>query len=293
MTDKIADPRLRRLLGVRAQRRDSKSSSDYDSNHPPPIASPDPIQQKSPAPRLDPRRRKEDLSQSMSATKISSPSSNTTQPKKSNQLDMQGLMVMLQKSAWYQDLSSNNKIMVNQQLANLSGEIKKFNQDPSVDKVFDLTYVTSNPFLQHILTNLGVYMNENGHFCHVDDTPKEPILPNLSQPPPGGMLMPPNVDLGLLNNLRPLLAQARPPMLPNVPRPSLLGMPPPMLPNPIFDENIINAIRGILPGPPNFPPPMMNDNFNRQQNQGGRQQQQQQNQRRDWRPNVRNDNRRR
>lgn len=232
-TEKVPDPRLCRILGVKKEKR--------DENFPPLIASPDPVPPKSfltdprsSSVRTDPRRRREEPSPS--TTHISSPSSNTSmrQPRE-GQLEMQQLLVMLQKSAWYQDLNSSSKIAVNQQLALLSAELKKFSTDPSPDKVFDLTYVTSNPTLQHILTSLGVYMDENGYFCQVEDSPKEtglpPALANLlSQPPPSiptALPVPPNIDI--LNSLVPMLG-APPPRLPlnaNA-RGSLLGFPPHM-----------------------------------------------------------------
>ncbi|XP_063705449.1 protein suppressor of sable [Culicoides brevitarsis] len=271
--ENVNDPRLVRLLGLKTDsrsRRDSRSS-DYDSSATP--RSPDPVPNK-PAPRLDPRqRRREELAQqASSSTLISSPNStnNSHNVKESNQLDMPGLMVLLQKSGWYQQLNSNSKISVNQTLARLSGEIKKFHQDPASDKVFDLSLVAADPIIQHILNNLGVYLNEHGYFCHVDDTPKQPppILPNLSQPPPGTLPMnlPAGLDLNVLNNLGSILQQQqqRPNFIPP-PRPSLLGMPPPLLTNPLLSESVLGAaMRGLLPPSLNVPPPnLINDNFNR------------------------------
>uniref|UniRef100_A0A336MGV0 CSON015078 protein n=1 Tax=Culicoides sonorensis TaxID=179676 RepID=A0A336MGV0_CULSO len=298
-SESVNDPRLVRLLGLksnssRRDRRDSRSS-DYEISTP---MSPDPVPAK-PAPRLDPRTRKAELSRSSTTTLISSPNSNNTgsNPKDANQLDMPGLMVLLQKSGWYQQLNSNSKISVNQTLARLSGEIKKFNADPSSDKVFDLTFVTSDPILQHILNNLGVYMNENGHFCHVDDSPKAPppILPNLSQPPPGTLPMPSlptgiNLNTVLNSSLGAMLNQARPGFIAPPPRASLLGMPPPMLPNQFLNESVLGAIRGLLPPPLNVPPPLINDNFNNR-NQGNRNQMQQQDRRRNDRNDYNNSRR--
>lgn len=285
----VNDPRLVRLLGIKSRsrlRRDSRSS-DYDSTGTP--RSPDPIPNK-PPPRLDPRRRREELS--TSNTLISSPSG-ATGGKDSNQLDMPGLMVLLQKSGWYQQLNSNSKISVNQTLARLSGEIKKFHQDPSSDKIFDLTVVTSDPIIQLTLNNLGVYLNENGYFCHVDDTPKAaPMLPNMSQPPPGSLPLnlPTGIDLNVLNSLGSILNQTRPGFIPP-PRPSLLGMPPPLLTNPLLNESVLGAMRGLLPPALNVPPPMLNDNFNGNRNQGRSQQQDRQQDRRgNWNNSSRRNN---
>lgn len=280
------DPRLVRLLGIKSGsrgRRDSRSS-DYDSSATP--RSPDPIPNKPAAPRLDPRRRREELSQASSNTLISSPNSGVTGGKDSNQLDMQGLMVLLQKSGWYQQLNSNSKISVNQTLARLSGEIKKFHQDPSCDKVFDLTLVTSDPIIQHILNSLGVFLNENGYFCHVEDTPKPaPMLPNMSQPPPGTLPinLATGIDLNVLNSLGSILNQNRPAFIPP-PRPSILGMPPPLLTNPLLNESVLGAMRGLALPALNVPPPMLSDNFNGNRNQGRSQdrQQQQQDRRGNW-----------
>lgn len=177
--------------------------------------------------------------------------------------------MLLQKSGWYQQLNSNSKISVNQTLARLSGEIKKFHADPSSDKVFDLTLVTSDPIIQHILNSLGVYLNENGYFCHVDETPKPaPILPNLSQPPPGTLPLnlPTGIDLNVLNSIGTILTQTRPPFIPP-PRPSLLGIPPPLLTNPLLNESMLGAMqRGLIPPNLNMPP-ILPDNFNRNRQQ--------------------------
>lgn len=254
------DPRLRRILGVKKETR--------DENFPPQIASPDPVPPKSflltdprsSSTRSDPRRRRDEPSKSTSSP---SPTTTTTSRQaRDGQLEMQQLLVMLQKSAWYQDLNSSSKIAVNQQLALLSAELKKFNADPSPDKVFDLTYVTHNPTLQNILTNLGVYMDENGYFCRVEDSPKEstglpPALASLmSQPPPS---MPPNIDLNLLSSLAPIL-NGPPPRLPV--NASLLGLPPHM---PLaLQENILK----LLPNANVFAQSLMN-NFGGGGNNGG------------------------
>lgn len=261
--ERVQDPRLRRILSNASRSNKSKGKSKPREESAPQIASPDLVPPKSfltdprAQTRTDPRRRREETTSS-TTTHISSPSSNTGSATsnafkpREGQLEMNQLLVMLQKSAWYQDLNSSSKINVNQQLALLSAELKKFNADPSPDKVFDLTYVTSNPSLQNILTSLGVYMDENGFFCQVEDSPKDhpnlpPQLANLlSTPPPhmpANLQLPPNIDLNLLNSLAPLL-NAPPPRMPmntNSIRPSILGIPPPQLPMQ-FNENLLKQL---------------------------------------------------
>lgn len=75
---------------------------------------------------------------------------------------------LLQKSEWYKNLNSKFKIMVNQQLALVSTELKKFHQDPSPNKIFDISFIVSNTTLQQILTNLGIYIDDNGEVVRVD-----------------------------------------------------------------------------------------------------------------------------
>lgn len=313
--ESISDPRLRRLMGVKSNKQKTK-----EQELPPPIASPDlipsspkqnvfnspsstanraspTVQTSSPRqdPRVDPRRRREEISNQQNSSRSN---------KDPNQLDTQQLLVLLQKSPWYQELSSNNKILVNQHLATLSGDLKRFHlENQNGDRVFDVSVVTSNPFLSIILTNLGVFLNENGFFTMVEDGKEQhhnvappviqPPTPNISnltnmltQPPPNLIPnLPAGLDLNILNNLRPLLNQT-----PFNIRPNILSMPPPLVTNPLLNETLL---RNSLFQNPNFPPqPLMsnmrpNDNFrnndNRQNNQDNR--------RNNWNNNNNNNNR--
>lgn len=89
----------------------------------------------------------------------------TTQ--RSLQMDIHNI---LQKSNWYKDCSSKQKIMVNQQLAIVSTELKKFHADTSENKIFDLKFINQNPLLQEVLTNLDIFINEDGEFVQFDQT---------------------------------------------------------------------------------------------------------------------------
>jgi hypothetical protein len=182
--------------------------------------------------RIDPRRKKDaTLSGTISSTHESGPSSSHT-------LDIQSV---IQKSLWYKDLSSKQKIMVNQQLALLSTEMKKFHQDQNPDKVFDLSFIVVNQYLQDVLLNLGIYIDDSGNFIEInDETESNNFSKNTSIAPPNLMglpsldflhLPPPHTlppqpragPMGLDNNLRFL---GPPPMVfPG--RPGLLGVAPP------------------------------------------------------------------
>lgn len=121
--------------------------------------------------RVDPRRPNAHLINSNStqsnASAAAAPSSvlNKAQPQRSVQLDIQNI---LQKSIWYKDLSSKQKIIVNQQMAIVSTELKKFNADPSENKIFDLKFINQNPLLQEVLTNLGIFISDDGEFVQLD-----------------------------------------------------------------------------------------------------------------------------
>lgn len=64
--------------------------------------------------------------------------------------------------------------MVNQQLAIVSTELKKFHADPSENKIFDLKFIIQNQLLQEVLTNLGIFISEDGEFVQLDQSaPKD------------------------------------------------------------------------------------------------------------------------
>lgn len=120
--------------------------------------------------RIDPRRPNAHLINSSNSTQsnvtATAPSVlNKTQPQRSVHLDIQNI---LQKSNWYKDLSSKQKIIVNQQMAFVSTELKKFHADPSENKIFDLKFINQNPLLQEVLTNLGIFISDDGEFVQLD-----------------------------------------------------------------------------------------------------------------------------
>ena len=176
------------------------------------------------------------------------------------------ISTILQNSKHYNDLSSSQKMVVNEVLAELSKQLKLFHADPSPNKIFDSSFVTQRPKLQQILIGLGVFVNADGEFEEIKDMPMVTI-PNIHQLPP--------------------------PIIPNLPPPSLmtLNQPPPSF----MGGNIRPGLLGIAPNLPfgNFDPPdaghinfppmnqgmAFNDPFNRDfgSNQNNRRDQRQQN----------------
>lgn len=175
------DPRLRRILRIKEDYPESETNftlsnkaSPFSPPHEPEVASvsttkidtvSDPRRQ-----RIDPRRPNAHmLSANSNATSSTTPSvltkQSSTQPQRSVHLDIQNI---LQKSNWYKDCSSKQKIMVNQQLAIVSTELKKFHADPSENKIFDLKFIIQNPLLQEVLTNLGIFISDDGEFVQLD-----------------------------------------------------------------------------------------------------------------------------
>ena len=121
------------------------------------------------APRLDPRRK------FMEDNKVID-QQNVAQSVTSANLDIQ---CVLRKSDWYKDLSSKQKIMVNQQLALVSTELKKYHQDKCPDKIFNLSFVIQNPMLQQVLTNLGIYIDEDGQFVELNNQSSSDFMNNV------------------------------------------------------------------------------------------------------------------
>lgn len=186
---------------------------------------------------------------------------------------------LLQKSEWYKNLNSKFKIMVNQQLALVSTELKKFHQDPSPNKIFDISFIVNNQTLQQILTNLGIFIDDNGDVAHLegdgDENDMSPqnqdmpgniksniTLPNLSQPPPNAAGPQMNANNNSLDFLR-----APPPNMvpPQGPPPIALGpmfQRPPMQVSPFARPSLL----GLPPNPGNpmnpFNNPMNNMNIN-------------------------------
>ncbi|XP_055676798.1 protein suppressor of sable isoform X2 [Lutzomyia longipalpis] len=162
------DPRLRRILSLRDPEEEPEPAEAARA----PAAA---------TARLDPRRKREE------APKTAPPAGG---------IDIQQV---LQKSPWYKDLGSKNKIMVNQQLALLSAELKRFAADTTPSKVFDMTVVTHNPTLQHILLQLGIRLSENGQFTLVEENQQQSqSMMDWMQPPIRPNFMPPATRPGLL-----------------------------------------------------------------------------------------------
>uniref|UniRef100_A0A1Q3EZ80 C3H1-type domain-containing protein n=1 Tax=Culex tarsalis TaxID=7177 RepID=A0A1Q3EZ80_CULTA len=264
--ERTKDPRLRRIFGMYNEddnnggenkatgdgllqgMRSPRSSTSMASG----VAAAGPI-----APRVDPRtkRSQENKSQQLQQQQQQDggSSSNVT---KSNQLDVQTILL---RSSWYTDLSSKHKIMVNQQLAILSTEMKKYhNSDKSTDKLAEfMQQLATNQMLQFILTNLNVYVDDSVTFCEVPMV-SSPPLPMMNVPPPN--LMPPMNMLPPVNIPPPIATQ--PPSLFDLPRfncppevrPGLLGV----APNMPFEQFL--AMGQVNKGNNNpQPPPLLDD----------------------------------
>lgn len=229
--ERTKDPRLRRIFGmyneddtennsksdfILAGLRSPKSSSSVSATVPV-------------APRVDPRTKR------IQESKMQSPghdgSSSASNPNINPiQLDVQ---TILQRSLWYTDLSSKHKIMVNQQLAILTTEMKKYhNSDRSTDRLAEFMHqLATNQLLQFILTNLNVYVDDTVSFCEI------PLVP--AQPPPLMTVPPPNLGMPPMGHIPPVNVpppMQKPPSLFDLPRincppevrPGLLGVAPNM-----------------------------------------------------------------
>ncbi|CAK1580288.1 unnamed protein product [Parnassius mnemosyne] len=265
----LVDPRLRKVFRL------SVDESHSDSEKPTKVTST--------APRVDPRRKPKEPD-------------NPSQEQKSNSLEMQ---TILQNSNWYKDLSSTQKIFVNQHLAPVTQMIKQYQQEKSSGKKFDLSSIKSNTVLCNIFTNLGISLGENGEYSYLPK-PKEALLKtpinfnqntipfgmnsNMNAPGPmeanmnmmnippmgmGGVANMNNLNVGHMHNFNQPLPDPR-----GGPTPGLLGIAP----------NIPHNFNNNFGGPNNYgnmpfsgPPPGNNDfnymdgdqNFQRFPNRGG------------------------
>lgn len=148
------------------------------------------------------------------------------------------ISTILQKSKHYNELSSSQKMVVNEVLAELSKQLKLFHADPSPNKIFDSGFVTQRPKLQQILIGLNVFVNAEGEFEEIKEMPMV-TMPNIHQLPP--------------------------PIIPNLPPPSLLSLnqpPPAFLGRP--------PLLGLAPNMPfsNFDPQDVQHMNFQQMNQG-------------------------
>ncbi|VVC89595.1 unnamed protein product [Leptidea sinapis] len=152
----LVDPRLRKVFRLSV---DESNSDSEKATVKPPVST---------GPRIDPRRKPKEVE--------------TLEPK-TNSLD---LHTILQNSNWYKELSSTQKIFVNQHLAPITQIIKQYHQDTSPAKKFDIASIQSNTILGNIFTNLGVSLGENAEFTYLPK-PKEPLLKTPVNPNPFAM----------------------------------------------------------------------------------------------------------
>lgn len=182
--DDILDPRLRKIFSQRPAESTKFLSQELSPN----TIKTEPAADSSSKPRIDPRRRNTPNDTGSETSDVLAVPTNPVST--SNNLDIQ---TILQTSDWYKNLSSKQKIMANQQLAHLSGVLKKFHADWVPNKVFDLSIVMQNPVLGQVLTNLGIYIDENGQFVKFTQTSPQPppLMPQLGS----------NMDFGGMNQI--------------------------------------------------------------------------------------------
>lgn len=140
----LLDPRLRKVFRLSLD----ESNSDSEKSN----------TKSSTAPRLDPRRKQKESTEIL------------IQEQKPS-LDLQ---TVLQTSEWYKELSSKQKIFVNQNLASVTSMLKQYHQDKTSGKKLDLTSIQTT-VLCNIFTNLGVTLGENGEFSYLPKQ-KEALL---------------------------------------------------------------------------------------------------------------------
>lgn len=133
------------------------------------------------------------------------------------------ISTILQNSKHYNELSSSQKMVVNDALSELSKQLKLFHGDSTPTKIFDTTIVSSNPRLQQILIGLGVFVNAEGEFEEIKDfaihsnVPSQNLslpniqLPNIHQMPPSLLQPPPNLMLQPPPNFLPTSTSNIPP----------------------------------------------------------------------------------
>ncbi|XP_047029848.1 protein suppressor of sable isoform X2 [Helicoverpa zea] len=158
----LVDPRLRKVFRLSV---DESNSDSEKSNKNSTATTPT-------GPRVDPRRKPKDAGEAVA------------QDQKSSSLDLQ---TILQNSNWYKEMSSTQKIFVNQHLAPVTQMIKQYQQEKVPGKKFDLASIQSNSVLCKIFTNLGVSLGENGEYSYLPK-PKEALLKtpvNFNQTPFG------------------------------------------------------------------------------------------------------------
>lgn len=177
-------------------------------------------------PRVDPRCR----NKPPPSNKV--PQSSTTVLSSTTTLNnfVPDIKAYLPSSEWYQNLSSKHKIMVNQQLALVSTELKKFHKDTTPNKIFDMSFILNNQTLQQMLTNLLIFIDDDGQIHKIEQDSDEPsnLATNMQHPPPINMNQPPpftGFQMDHRNGPPPqMVFPIMPPQI-NM-RPGLLGMAP-------------------------------------------------------------------
>lgn len=222
-SENTQDPRLKKLCGL-LENLDASSASTAAKTGLPNILP------------IDPRKRKQQ-------EKDETPAG----PKKLQ------ISMILQNSKHYNELSSSQKMVVNDILAELSRHLKLFQVDPTPNKIFDSSFITQRPNLQQILIGLGVYVNADGEFEEVKDMPMV-TMPNIHHLPPPIMTNLPPPSLLSLSQPPPSFVGA------NM-RPGLLGNAPNLPPFGNFDPQDS--------GHHNFPPIQFGDQFNQRGDFGG------------------------
>ncbi|KAG5675921.1 hypothetical protein PVAND_005779 [Polypedilum vanderplanki] len=163
------------------------------------------------------------------------------------------ISTILQNSKHYNELSSSQKIIVNDVLSELSKQLKLFHSDPSPSKIFDTSFISLRPRLQQILIGLGVFVNAEGEFEEIKDMP-------LTTPPTQQVVNLPNIH------------QMPPTILPNIP--NIMAQPPPNLmmqppPNLIMGGAALRpGLLGMAPTAPLFSNFEPQDSFINNNNQG-------------------------
>lgn len=93
------------------------------------------------------------------------------------------ILTILQNSQHYKELSSTHKMVANEIVAELEKELKAFHAKPTLNKIFDLTFIFRRPKLQQVLMGLGVFVNNKGEIEHFEqEVQPTQMITNQSSP---------------------------------------------------------------------------------------------------------------